>query len=85
MEDSLQECTQKKYDISNLIKKYRAKASGDSGILRLYINQFIAGGAKNETWVTPSRKENSNYGGINKSIISEEYGKLLYNLRKITH
>jgi len=83
-EESFRDCQEGKNDLSEFLQKYRLKASDTSNILRDLINQFIVGGNKRETWITMSRRMNSDYGSINKSIITEEYGSLLYNLRKMS-
>ncbi|GAB6907962.1 hypothetical protein DESC_500008 [Desulfosarcina cetonica] len=84
-EDAYFGCDEKNYGLSDFFKKYRIKASDDSNELRDKINNFVSGGIKNETWITISRRINSDIGTINKSIIAEEFGKFLYNVNGLSN
>ena len=70
---------------SDYFNEKRIQTSDISNELRDQLNKYIAGGNKKETWITMSRRKNSDLGTMNKSIIVEQFWIVMTNIYQLTH
>jgi RHS repeat-associated protein len=86
LKESLNDCEAKKRaeELLMLIRNLRIEAGNDSNLFRDRINSFIARGTRPVTLITENRRENSNVGTLNKTIIAEEYAKFVVGVGRLT-
>jgi RHS repeat-associated protein len=65
--------------IDDKIKNYRIQYSDWSNEMKDYFQDFIAGGNRRDTFITGTRREVSEIGTINKSLVSEQFSTLIVN------
>lgn len=64
-------------------KKYRIQYSQWSSDFKNDIQDFIAGGKRKDTFITAIRREISNIGTMNKSLLSEQMAEVVSNFSQL--